>query len=77
MTAFTVRVADETVSKLDALAHKLDRSRAYIAAQAIEQYVAREDWQLQEIEAGLAEAEAGQFASTADVGRVLNTYMGA
>ncbi|PII39378.1 CopG family transcriptional regulator [Sinorhizobium meliloti CCBAU 01290] len=48
MTAFTVRVSDETASKLEQIAEKLDRSRSYMAAQAIEDYVAREEWQLAE-----------------------------
>lgn len=37
--AFTVRVKDETASKLDQLAEKLDRSRSYMAAAAIEAFV--------------------------------------
>lgn len=74
MSAFTVRLADETTSKLDQIAEKLDRSRAYVAAQAIEDFVAREQWQLAEIEAGLLEATQGNFANEADVSRVFNKY---
>lgn len=55
--AFTVRVKDETASKLDQLAEKLDRSRSYMAAEAIEAFVEQQEWQLAEIEAGLAEAD--------------------
>ncbi|MGA1802523.1 CopG family ribbon-helix-helix protein [Rhizobium sp. HT1-10] len=75
MTAFTVRVSDETVSKLDQIAEKLDRSRSYMAAQAIEDYVAREEWQLAEIEAGLAEADRGEFASDQDVAKIVGKYV--
>lgn len=74
MNAFTVRLQDETVSKLDRIAEKLDRSRAYVAAQAIEDFIAREEWQLAEIEAGLVEAIRGEFASEAEVERVFNKY---
>ena len=77
MNAFTVRLQDETAAKLDRIAEKLDRSRAYVAAQAIEDFVAREEWQLAEIEAGLAEADNGEFASDADVERVFKKYKGA
>ena len=59
MAAFTVRVPDETATRHDQLAEKVDRSRSYMAAQAIEDFVAREEWQLAEIEAGLAEAKRG------------------
>jgi predicted transcriptional regulator len=74
MSAFTVRLQDETASKLDRIAEKMDRSRAYVAAQAIEDFVAREEWQLAEIEAGLSEAEAGEFASDKDVAAVFAKY---
>ena len=74
MNAFTIRLQEETASKLDRIAQKLDRSRAYVAAQAIEDFVAREEWQLAEIEAGLNEANNGEFASGAEVERVFNKY---
>jgi predicted transcriptional regulator len=75
MTAFTVRVPDEIAEKLDHLAQKMDRSRAYMAAQAIEDFVVREEWQLAEIEAGLAEADRGEFASAAEVALVVGKYV--
>ena len=75
MTAFTVRVPDDTASKLDALAEKLDRSRSYVAARAIEAFVEREAWQLAEIEAGLAEADRGEFATEQDVAQVIGKYV--
>lgn len=74
MAAFTVRIPDETAKRLENLARRLDRSRAYMATQAIEDFVSREAWQLDEIEAGLAEAERGEFASAADVAQVLKKY---
>jgi predicted transcriptional regulator len=77
MNAFTVRLQDETSTKLDRIAEKLDRSRAYVAAQAIEDFIAREEWQLAEIEAGLAEAINGDFASEAEVERLFNKYKSA
>ncbi|MBB3967340.1 MULTISPECIES: CopG family ribbon-helix-helix protein [Rhizobium] len=75
MAAFTVRVSEETASKLEKIAEKRDRSRAYMAAQAIEDYVAREEWQLAEIEAGLAEANRGEFATDQDVAKVISKYV--
>ncbi|MBZ9732080.1 MULTISPECIES: CopG family ribbon-helix-helix protein [unclassified Mesorhizobium] len=75
MSAFTVRLPDETVAKLDQLAEKVDRSRSYVAAQAIEDYVAREEWQLAEIEAGLDEADRGEFAREKDLAGVIAKYV--
>jgi len=75
MTAFTVRVPDAIAEQLDQLATKLDRSRAYVAAQAIEDFVEREAWQLAEIEAGIAEADRGEFASAAEVAQIVGKYV--
>jgi predicted transcriptional regulator len=75
VTAFTVRAPDETAAKLDTLAAKLDRSRTYVAARAIEEFVEREAWQLAEIEAGLAEADRGDFATDADLAKVVEKYV--
>jgi predicted transcriptional regulator len=74
MNAFTVRLPDDVTEKLDALASKLDRSRSYVAVQAINDFIAREFWQLAEIEAGLEEAKLGDFASEAEVAAVLAKY---
>ncbi|WP_320197954.1 CopG family ribbon-helix-helix protein [Agrobacterium sp. rho-13.3] len=75
MTAFTIRVPDEVADRLNEIAQKLDRSRSYMAAQAIEDFVSREEWQLAEIEAGIAEADRGEFASDEDVARVVGKYV--
>ena len=75
MSAFTIRVSDDSAKRLDQLAEKQERSRSYMAARAIEDFVAREEWQLAEIEAGLAEAESGQFANPDDVSRVIANYV--
>lgn len=73
--AFTVRVHDDVAEKLDKIAALSDRSRAYLAAQAIEDYVAREEWQLAEIQAGIAEADRGEFATAADLADVVAKYV--
>ena len=74
MSAFTVRLPDEVTKKLDALAAKLDRSRSYVAAQAIGDFVDREEWQLADIEAGLREANRGDFATDAEVTATIAKY---
>ena len=73
--AFTVRVQDETAAKLDKLAQMSDRSRSFLAARAIEDYVAKEEWQLAEIQAGIAEADRGEFASTDELASVVAKYV--
>ncbi|MCW2272686.1 ribbon-helix-helix protein, CopG family [Rhodoblastus acidophilus] len=75
MTAFTVRLPDETAEKLDKLAEKMARSRSDVAARAIEDFVAREAWQFAEIEAGLAEADRGEFATSAEIEAIVGKYV--
>lgn len=50
-------------------------SRSYMAARAIEDFVSREEWQVAEIEAGIAEADQGEFASDDDVTKVIGKYI--
>ena len=65
--AFTIRLDDETLAKLDALAADTDRSRNWLAAKANENYVELNAWQIDQIKAGLAEADRGEFVSEADL----------
>jgi len=65
--AFTIRLDDETLAKLDALAADTDRSRNWLAAKAIENYIELNSWQIEQIKAGLAEADRGEFVSEADL----------
>ncbi len=65
--AFTIRLDDEILAKLDALAADTDRSRNWLAAKAIENYIEINAWQIEQIKAGLAEADRGEFVSEADL----------
>ena len=65
--AFTIRLDDETLAKLDALAADTDRSRNWLAAKAIESYVELNAWQIAQIKQGLAEADRGEFATEAEL----------
>ncbi|SIR38158.1 MULTISPECIES: CopG family ribbon-helix-helix protein [unclassified Bosea (in: a-proteobacteria)] len=72
--AFTIRLDDEMLAKLDALAADTDRSRSWIAAKAIQDYVELNAWQIRRIKEGLAEADRGDFASDAEVEAVFAKY---
>lgn len=61
--AFTIRLDDETLAKLDALAADTDRSRNWLVAKAIQDYVELNAWQIQRIKEGIAEADRGEFAT--------------
>ncbi|WP_353185764.1 CopG family ribbon-helix-helix protein [Bosea sp. (in: a-proteobacteria)] len=72
--AFTIRLDDEMLAKLDALAADTDRSRNWIAAKAIQDYVELNAWQIQRIREGIAEADRGAFATDEEVEAVFNKY---
>lgn len=72
--AFTIRLDDEMLAKLDALAADTDRSRNWIATKAIQDYVELNAWQIQRIKEGVAEADRGAFASDAEVEAVFAKY---
>ena len=72
--AFTIRLDDETLAKLDALAADTDRSRNWLAAKAIENYVELNTWQIGRIKEGVAAADRGEFATDQEVEAVFARY---
>lgn len=59
----TLRLDAKLKKHLDRLSKSMNRSRSFVAAQAIQEYVSVNEWQIAEIKKGLAEADAGDFAS--------------
>ena len=74
MTSLTVRIPDDVAAGLDAAAASLDRSKSYLAAQAIQEFVEREAWFRAEMQAGLDEANRGEFASDEEVQAVFDKF---
>jgi RHH-type transcriptional regulator, rel operon repressor / antitoxin RelB len=62
-TIVTVRIAAALKTKLEALARTTKRSKSYLAAEAIAGYVELNEWQIGEIEAGIAELDTGEIVS--------------
>ena len=54
------RLESDKVSALDALADSLDRDRTYLLAQAVQAFLDTQEWQLEQIRGGIAEADAGK-----------------
>ena len=66
-TTMTVRLDDGVRDRLDQLAEATQRSKSFLAAEAIRAFVETNEWQIGEIRAALREADAGDFASDKDV----------
>jgi predicted transcriptional regulator len=70
----TLRLESELRIKLDKLATATRRSRSFLAAEAIRDYVALNSWQIGEIHKALGEADRGEFASEKEVKRVAKKW---
>lgn len=60
-TTITVRLDQKTKDRLDSLSRGMQRSRSFLAALAVTQYVDREAAIIEGVEAGLADWRAGRL----------------
>ncbi len=67
MPSMSVRIPEDVEQKLTLLAESTGRTKSWITNQAIQDYLERELWQINEIKDALSEADLGQFASEDDV----------
>lgn len=66
----SIELPEPVFAQVDALARDTARSPARVVVEALERLLALEAWQIEDIKAGLLEAEAGEFASESDVAEV-------
>ncbi len=70
----TIRVDRKTKSRLEKLAKAMERTKSYVAAEAIRSYIDLNEWQIAEIKAALKEADAGDFATEDQVEAVVRKW---
>ena len=70
----SIRLDSATKRRLDSLAKRSRRSKSFLAAEAITAFVDSEEWQLGELDAGLADLDAGHTVSHQRVSRWLNSW---
>ncbi len=75
-SVLTLRIDPKLKKQLDRLSRSMSRSRSFVAAEAIREYVSLNDWQIAEIKKGIAEADRGDFASDKEVGRTVKKWTG-
>jgi RHH-type rel operon transcriptional repressor/antitoxin RelB len=61
------RLDAEKVSTLDALARSLDRDRSYLLNEAVTAYLDVQQWHLDQIEAGIRQADARNLIEHAEI----------
>jgi predicted transcriptional regulator len=74
MSVMSVRLPDEVEQQLGQLAQSTGRTKSWLANQAIKDYLAREAWQITEVEAALREADAGDFVSEKEMRAKFNRW---
>ena len=61
------RVPSDMKAAMDQLAKATGRTRNTLVQEALQRFIAQQRWQIGEIEAGIREADAGNFVSDAEM----------
>ena len=73
-TTMTIRLDPEIKSRLDKLSAATHRSKSFLAAEAVREFIEINEWQIEEVENAIREADAGDFASNREVRAVFNKW---
>ena len=73
-STFTVALDEDDDLRLEQLAQTTQRSKALLVAEAVRAYISHEDWQIAETRVALAEADADDFASAAEVAELARKW---
>ena len=76
MTARTinVRLPEALYKQIEELSKATARTKSFLAIDALTNYVQHESWQIRDIDKGIQEADAGEFASAKQVNAVFAKY---
>lgn len=70
----SLRIEESKIAELDQLADSTQRDRSFLINEAIENYLEVQKWQIDHIKAALKQADAGEFATDADVSKALKKW---
>lgn len=70
----TLRLDDDLKQRLDRLAKATQRTRSFLAAEAIREFVDLNEWQIGEIAEAIAEADCEEVVGDGEVARVLGKW---
>jgi RHH-type transcriptional regulator, rel operon repressor / antitoxin RelB len=73
-SVLTLRLDAKLKKQLDRLSRATSRSRSFVAAEAIREYVSLNNWQIEETKKAVEEADGDDFASDKDVQRTLKKW---
>jgi RHH-type transcriptional regulator, rel operon repressor / antitoxin RelB len=69
-----VRVPVGVFNQLDELATATARTKSFVTVEALTSYLDAQSWQVKEVQAAIAEADAGEFATDEQVDAVFAKY---
>jgi RHH-type rel operon transcriptional repressor/antitoxin RelB len=75
-TTMTIRLDPELKQRLDQLAEATQRSKSFLAAEALRDFIELNEWQIQEITDAIKEADEGDFASSKEVDQIFAKWSG-
>ena len=70
----STRVSSEVAERLAALSESTHRSKSFLAAQAIEEFLNVQEWHVEAIKEGIAAAKNGDIKSHDEAIAILNTW---
>ena len=70
----SIRLEPELKSRLDKLASATHRSKSFLASEAVREFIEINEWQIQELEAAIKEADEGDFATPEEEAAVFNKW---
>jgi len=73
-STFTVRVDNTAKKRLEKLAKNTGRSRSFLAAEAINEYLAVNEWQVAGIKEAIESADRGEFIPHDQVRAWVNSW---
>ena len=73
-TTMTVRLEDSLKDRLEKLAEATQRSKSFLAAEAIREFVELNEWQVEELKLAVQEADSKDFASDQEVNGLFDRW---
>jgi RHH-type transcriptional regulator, rel operon repressor / antitoxin RelB len=70
----SIELPEPVFAQVNALARDTARTPARVLSEALERLLALEAWQVEDIQTGLTEADAGEFATEAEVAEVFQRH---
>ena len=73
-TTMTVRLEGNLKERLEKLAKATQRSKSFLAAEAIREFVDLNEWQVEELNLAIKEADAEEYASDQEVNEIFDRW---